>query len=83
MYLEEMLANLREASWTVGIHNDYRQGGKLMTFWLFTHPDGRWLKGEAESDQSRPNREVFKGKTIVDSITVSVGKVERAHRTVE
>jgi hypothetical protein len=23
-----------------------------MTFWLFTHPSGRWLKGEGESDES-------------------------------
>jgi len=47
-----MLRILRENGWMVGVHNDYRQGGKLMTFWLFTHPSGRWLKGEGESDES-------------------------------
>jgi hypothetical protein len=50
--LTSMLRILRENGWTVGVHNDYRQGGKLMTFWLFTHPSGRWLKGEGESDEN-------------------------------
>ena len=49
--LTSMLRLLRDAGWMVAVHNDYRQDGKLMTFWLFTHPMGRWLKGEAESDE--------------------------------
>jgi hypothetical protein len=86
MILEEMLGNLREVGWTVAVHNDYRQGGKLMTFWLFTHPDGRWLKGEAESDRQavmEVMRQAFKGKTIIDAVTASGGQVERTHRIVE
>lgn len=49
--LTSMLRILREAEWVVGVHNDYRQNGKLMTFWLFTHPSGRWLKGEGVTDE--------------------------------
>ena len=49
--LTSMLRILRENGWMVGVHNDYRQDGKLMTFWLFTHPSGRWLKGEGERDE--------------------------------
>lgn len=45
------LADLRENGWSVAIHNDYRQDGRAMTFWLFTHEDGRWLKGEGASDE--------------------------------
>ena len=44
------LAKLRDAGWMVAVHNDYRQDGKLMTFWLFTHPQGCWVKGEGETD---------------------------------
>lgn len=41
---------LRDAGWSVAVHNDYRQDGKTYTFWLFTHPSGRWVKGEGETD---------------------------------
>ena len=47
--LEETLAKLRAAGWMVAVHNDYRQDGKLMTFWLFTR-DGFAVKGEGETD---------------------------------
>lgn len=30
----------------VASHNDYRQGGELKTFWLMTHPSGRYVKAE-------------------------------------
>lgn len=50
MPLEAMLLWLRAAGWTVARHNDFRLGGELMTFWLFTHEDGRWKKGEAKTD---------------------------------
>lgn len=33
--------DLRAKGWSVAVHNDYRLGGKRMTFWLFTHPSGR------------------------------------------
>ena len=49
--LEVLLDAMREAGWTVAVHNDYRQNEKAMTFWLFTGPDGRFVKGEAESDR--------------------------------
>lgn len=42
---------LRVMGWRVGVHNDYQQGEKFMTFWLFTHkPTGRFVKAEAETD---------------------------------
>lgn len=48
--LDEQLGELRSFGWRVAVHNDYRQDGKLMTFWLFTHPNGFWIKGEGETD---------------------------------
>lgn len=45
------LALLRGAGWQVAVHNDYRQDGKLQTFWLLTHPDGRFVKGEGDTDE--------------------------------
>lgn len=44
------LETLRLAGWSVAVHNDYRQGGRFHTFWLLTHPCGRWVKGEGSSD---------------------------------
>jgi hypothetical protein len=35
----------------VAVHNDYWLNGKFMTFWLFTHPTGVFVKGEAETDE--------------------------------
>jgi hypothetical protein len=50
----ETLARLRAAGWMVAVHNDYRQDGKLMTFWLFTRADetGKLIavKGEGSTD---------------------------------
>lgn len=48
--LTKLLKEIRGAGWAVGVHNDYRQGGKSYTFWLFTHPSGRWVRGEGETD---------------------------------
>ena len=42
---------MRETGWSVAIHNDYRLNGERMTFWLWTHPNGRWVKGEGETDE--------------------------------
>jgi hypothetical protein len=42
---------LREAGWSVAVHNDYRLNGEAHTFWLWTHPDGRWIKGEGRTDE--------------------------------
>lgn len=44
------LRTLRKDGWTVAVHNDYRLDGHTHTFWLFTHPSGRWLKGEGKTD---------------------------------
>jgi hypothetical protein len=44
------LDNLRTAGWSVAVHNDYKLNGVAMTFWLFTHPNGRWCKGEGKTD---------------------------------
>lgn len=43
-------AVMREAGWRVAVHNDYRLNGEDHTFWLFTHPNGRWVKGEGRTD---------------------------------
>lgn len=50
-HLEEMLLDLRSRGWSVAVHNDYRLRGEAFTFWLFTHPNGKWAKGEGRSDQ--------------------------------
>lgn len=44
------LTEMRAAGWSVAVHNDYRLNGEPQTFWLFTHPNGRWVKGEASTD---------------------------------
>ena len=46
---DTLLARLRAVGWMVAVHNDYRINGDRRTFWLFTHPDGCWLKGEGRS----------------------------------
>jgi len=53
-------ADLRAKGCTVAVHNDYRLGGKAMTFWLLTYDTGkqdtfgrpitRSFKGEGETD---------------------------------
>lgn len=45
-----LLKQLRTAGWVVAAHNDYRLNGVAHTFWLFTHPDGRYRNGEGTSD---------------------------------
>jgi hypothetical protein len=47
---EDALEYLRGLGWMVAVHNDYRLNGVFHTFWLFTHPDGRYVKGEGTSD---------------------------------
>lgn len=50
MLVETILSNLRNAGWYVAVHNDYRQNGAHMTFWLFTHASGLFIKGEGWTD---------------------------------
>ena len=45
-----VLDTLRQRGWTVAVHNDYRQNGRAHTFWLLTHPNGRYVIGEGETD---------------------------------
>ena len=47
----ENLTRLRALGWSVAVHNDYKLNGLPMTFWLFTHPNGRWVKGEGLTDE--------------------------------
>lgn len=42
--------DLRALGLVVAVHNDYRLAGDRHTFWLFTHPDGWWVKGEGRTD---------------------------------
>ena len=49
--LSKKLKTIRDKGWVVGIHNDYKLKGKFYTFWLFTHPNGNYVKGEAETDE--------------------------------
>lgn len=44
------LDTMRSWGWMVAVHNDYMLNGERFTFWLFTHPDGRYIKGEGRSD---------------------------------
>jgi hypothetical protein len=48
--VEEMLLIFRQQGWRVAVHNDYQQDGKAWTFYLFTHSNGFWCKGEADND---------------------------------
>jgi hypothetical protein len=44
------LESLHNKGWTVAVHNDYRMDGEMYTFWLFTHLDGRYVKGEGKTE---------------------------------
>ena len=48
--LQTRLSELRGAGWSVAVHNDYMLGGARYTFWLWTHPCGRFIKGEGTTD---------------------------------
>ncbi len=54
--MEQALAALRARGWRVAVHNDYQLGGEFHTFWLFTHENGRWIKGEGQSDAEALSR---------------------------
>lgn len=44
------VAQMRADGWSVAVHNDYRLNAEPHTFWLWTHPDGRYVKGEGRTD---------------------------------
>lgn len=46
----EILEGLRSKGWAVAVHNDYHLNGEPHTFWLLTHPSGRFVKGEGRTD---------------------------------
>lgn len=54
--MESALAALRSRGWRVAAHNDYQLNGEFHTFWLFTHANGRWIKGEGKSDAEALNQ---------------------------
>lgn len=47
-----VLAELRERGYSVAVHNDYyiKDSKAWYTFWLFTHSDGHYFKGEGSTD---------------------------------
>lgn len=47
--------DLRAKGWMVAVHNDYRLGAELYTFWLFTK-DHRCVKGEGRTDAEALNQ---------------------------
>ena len=47
--LEDLKA-IRMAGYTVAVHNDYKLDHQPHTFWLFTHSNGTWIKGEGKTD---------------------------------
>ena len=60
--IQELLADggasaddLREAGYSVAVHNDYRLDGKFHTFWLLTK-DRKCYKGEGTSDTMALNQ---------------------------
>jgi len=65
---------MREQGWSVAVHNDYRLNGEDHTFWLWTHPSGRFVKGEGRTDQ-----EALKqcAEAILSRPEAHAGEVER------
>jgi hypothetical protein len=47
--------DIRDAGWSVAVHNDYLMNGERFTFWLFTHRNGKWVKGEGRNDAEALN----------------------------
>ena len=43
------LLRMRDAGWSVAVHNDYKLHGKAFTFWLFTR-GVLFVKGEGRTD---------------------------------
>lgn len=42
---------LRQFGWSVAVHNNYKLNGLTYSFWLWTHPNGRWIKGDGFTDK--------------------------------
>ena len=48
----DRLSELRNMGWMVAVHNDYKIRGVFMTFWLLTHDDGSYVRGEGPTDKA-------------------------------
>lgn len=48
--LPVLLNLIRKEGGMVAVHNDYKMNGEFHTFWLFTFPDGTFIKGEGKTD---------------------------------
>src|SRR5258705_13835176 len=72
------LVGLRSRGWKVAVHNDYRIGGKDMTFWLMTHETGAFLKGEGETDMDAL-MEIDQQARAARRVKSSGGGVESRH----
>jgi len=47
----QLLEDLRNMGWFVGVHNDYKLNGVRYTFWMLTRPsDNTFIKGEGTTD---------------------------------
>lgn len=66
--MEDLLKQMRDAGWRVAVHNDYEQGGEFFTFWLFTHPSGLWVKGEACSDTEAIAKAALEAREHVSAV---------------
>jgi DNA-binding transcriptional regulator YiaG len=52
---ESVPDDIRDQGWTVAMHGDSQVKGKFRTCWLFTNEDGRYLKGEGQTDAEALN----------------------------
>lgn len=50
--IDQLETELRSLGWAIAVHNDYRLQGQKYTFYLWTHPNGRWIKGEGHQGQT-------------------------------
>lgn len=66
----------------VAVHNDYVLNGRRFTFWIFTHPSGRYVKGEGSTDaealwqcrlQASDSRDSRTGLAFVEGTPDSLG----------
>lgn len=73
---------LRQSGWSVAVHNDYRLNGLAHTFWLWTHPNGRWIKGEGLTDKAALAECVAAHAAIEAKSVFDVSKVKQEIRRV-
>lgn len=64
-HLQGHLITIRKLGWSVAVHNDYKLNGDNFTFWLFTHPSGKFIKGE--------------GRTDAEALSLIISQLEKSH----